>query len=61
MNYNTSNFTTDWICNAINSTTTCVGTISVVPANQELIIVLLTIIAICIIFLLIFQIWEKIS
>jgi hypothetical protein len=39
----------------------CRGQISVIPYNQDVLIVLLTIIAVCIVLITVLKIWEKIG
>lgn len=54
------------ICEIIdNSTYNCIGQINgqinVIPYNQDLLIVLLTIISVCVLILVIFKLWETIA
>lgn len=57
------NLTLECIQDIVDNTTinVCRGQISVVPYNQDILIVLLTIITVCILLIIVFKIWEKIG
>lgn len=44
-----------------SAVTQCIGQISVIPYNQDLIIVLLTVITVCSVLSIVFKLWEKIG